>query len=192
MNRLENMSAAMKTKHGNRFKDEIGNKYGFLTVVSFSHYDSKKHAHFWNCKCDCGNMTVKNGNSLRRKEATSCGCKKIKRFIGNKLRETHSGSYTRLYQTWHGMKSRCYRKTDVAYERYGGRGIKVCEEWQNDFETFRDWALQNGYSDTLSIDRIDNDGNYEPSNCQFITLAENTKKANKGKSYKSRQNRSKP
>lgn len=177
---------------GNRFKDETGNQYGLLTILSLSHYDEKKHAYFWNCKCSCGKLTVKNGNTIRNGETTSCGCKKTHCYIGNKFRETHGDSYTRLYEIWHGMKSRCYRKKNIAYERYGGRGIKVCDEWKGDFAVFREWAFKNGYNDSLSIDRIDNDGNYEPSNCQFITLAENTKKANTGRVYKPQQRRINP
>ena len=81
-------------------------------------------------------------------------------------------SGTRIYETWQDMKRRCYNKQNARYDRYGGRGITVCEEWLNDFQSFYDWAINNGYSDDLTIDRIDNDGNYEPANCKWSTNKE--------------------
>ena len=170
--------ADLPLKRGNRFIDETGNKHGLLTVLSYSHFNDKRHIHFWNCECSCGKKIVANGGTLRSGDTSSCGCKKIKVLIGNKNRVTHGFSYKRLYQTWHSMKSRCYRKKDIAYKRYGGRGITVCEEWKNYFEIFKDWALENGYNDTLTIDRIDSNGNYEPSNCRWLTLSDNSKKRN--------------
>ncbi len=98
--------------------------------------------------------------------AKSCGCKSF-----------HGGYYTRLHTTWTSMKQRCLDKNHNKYHRYGGRGITVCNEWKG-FVNFREWALKNGYSDDLTIDRINNDGNYEPSNCQFITSLENSRKRN--------------
>jgi hypothetical protein len=88
----------------------------------------------------------------------------------------HNGKGTRLYRIWKTMKTRCFNKNFYKYPRYGGRGIIVCEEWKTNFVAFRDWALRNGYADNLTIDRIDNNGNYEPNNCQWITQSENSKK----------------
>lgn len=91
-------------------------------------------------------------------------------MAGNNIK--HNKSHTRLYSIWNGMKTRCYRTYHQSYSNYGGRGIKVCEEWYDDFEAFEKWALSNGYTDNLSIDRIDNDGNYCPENCRWVTRAQ--------------------
>lgn len=84
----------------------------------------------------------------------------------------HGMSNTPLYRAWDSMKARCYRKTTAPYKRYGGRGIKVCDEWKYDFIAFKDWALANGYVEGLSLDRIDVNGNYEPSNCRWVSMKE--------------------
>ena len=90
----------------------------------------------------------------------------------NKRGENHGFSKTRLYRCWQSMKARCYQKNNWKYDSYNGRGITVCDDWRNDFLAFREWALKNGYQDTLTLDRIDNDGNYEPSNCRWATALE--------------------
>lgn len=89
-----------------------------------------------------------------------------------KKREVHGGSRTRLYVIWADMKGRCRRKTDTSYSHYGGRGISICDEWHDSFSAFRLWAMSSGYSDSLTIDRIDVNGNYEPSNCRWATKAQ--------------------
>ena len=95
----------------------------------------------------------------------------------------NANSYSRVHNIWSCMKQRCYNKKHNAYYRYGGRGIKVCDEWKNNADAFIEWALNNGYNDNLELDRIDNDGNYEPSNCQWLTRSENRKKAPKPYSH---------
>jgi hypothetical protein len=105
----------------------------------------------------------------------SCGCLQKERAGGQ---PKHGGYKTRLAGIWYHMRYRCLTPTCNAWPRYGGRGIKLCKDW-HEFVPFRDWALANGYADNLTIDRIDNNGNYEPSNCQWISRADNTRKKRK-------------
>ncbi len=95
----------------------------------------------------------------------ACNCR------GNTYK--HGGTGTRLYKTWKKMNERCYNKNEIGYKHWGGRGIVICDEWRNDFAAFMKWAKSNGYSNDLQIDRVNNDGNYEPSNCRFVTQVEN-------------------
>jgi hypothetical protein len=119
---------------------------------------------FGDFKCGiCGEIT--NKSMTHGKRQISCGC----RWASYK----HGGKGTRIYKTWKKMKERCYNQNEIGYKNWGGRGISICDEWRYDFVKFRDWALANGYRDDLQIDRRDNDGNYEPSNCRFVTQAEN-------------------
>lgn len=129
----------------------------------------------WLCRCDCGNLTEVTVHELRSGNTKSCGClkrEKLKRGIGFK----HGGKGTRLYRIWKGTKKRCYMESVNGYKRYGGRGIRVCREWLHNFVAFKDWALANGYAVNLTIDRINNNGDYTPDNCQWLTRSENTKK----------------
>ena len=123
----------------------------------------------WLCKCDCGNIVSIRGYSLRSGNTQSCGC--IQKETNIKLRQTHGMAKTRLYNIWQSMKRRCSSPTMSCYKYYGGRGIKVCNEWQS-FEPFCEWALANGYTENLTIDRIDVNGNYALSNCRWITIQE--------------------
>lgn len=124
---------------------------------------------FWVCKCSCGNPKefIVDGSCIRSGNTLSCGCVKLERHP-----HTHKETGSKLYQVWAAMRKRCRNPNDKNYDRYGGRGIKVCDEWDNDYVTFRDWAYANGYEQGLEIDRIDNDGNYEPSNCKWSTRRE--------------------
>ena len=151
--------------------DLTGKKFGKLEVIGVHDTGSRKT--YYVCQCDCGNVKVVRADSLISGATKSCGCiKKEQDKINLSANHKHKMSGTRIYETWQDMKRRCYNKQNARYDRYGGRGITVCDEWLNNFQSFYDWAISNGYSDDLTIDRIDNDGNYEPSNCRWSTAKE--------------------
>lgn len=151
-----------------------GKKFGNLTVIKESGRDNQGNV-IYLCKCDCGNEFETSGAYLRRGYSTSCGCKTSEKL--SESSKTHGLSNTKLFYIWEGMKSRCYNPNNNRYNNYGGRGIKVCEEWKNDFKNFYDWALNSGYNENAShgectLDRIDVNGNYAPNNCRWITNKE--------------------
>jgi len=118
----------------------------------------------WRFRCDCGNVVEKNLGNVVNGHTKSCGCYSKKKIT--------TKTNPRLYSIYKNMKKRCYYRNDINYKHYGARGITVCNEWLDDFTTFYDWAIANGYSDELSIDRINVNGNYEPTNCRWATFAE--------------------
>lgn len=158
----------------------IGTRYGHLVVRSITHKKmGKDNRLVFDCICDCGNSRLARPVYLEQGSILCCGndCK----FKNESTKLPIGSSKESLYVKWHGMIQRCYNEKSVGYVSYGGRGITVCDEWKNDYGAFREWALNNGFEEGLSIDRIDPDGNYEPYNCRFIPLSENTKLARKGR-----------
>lgn len=144
--------------------DLMHQKFGKLTVIDSAPND--KHGNKrWKCQCECGNITFVDSHTLVSGRSKSCGC--VHSELAKNLNASHKMSNTRLYHCWIDMKSRCYNPKNKCFDIYGGRGISVCKEWKNDFEAFYNWSVANGYSDDLKIDRIDCDGNYEPSNCRW-------------------------
>lgn len=143
--------------------DLTGRRFAYLVAEEFTGTDSRGRA-LWLCRCDCGNTRIITGSKLKVGEYKSCGCMHYK--------YGHGQTNTRLYHIWRTMKARCEDPNSHKYHAYGGRGITVCEEWLNSFESFYDWATASGYRDDLSIDRINNDGNYCPENCRWATAKE--------------------
>jgi hypothetical protein len=134
----------------------------------------------WLCRCACGSLVEVPGRALSNGNTRSCGCLKIDTLASKNHRhgDAYRGRPKRLYRCWQSMRARCYRKLDIDYKYYGAKGICVCSGW-NDYLVFKGWALSHGYSDNLTLDRIDSRGNYKPSNCQWITKSENSIKRNR-------------
>ena len=149
--------------------DMIGKKYGRLTILNLHHKDKNSRL-FYLCRCDCGDEKIINGERIRKGKTKSCGC--YNREITKSRSIKHNMRYTKIYNVWRNIKERCISNN----KDYGGRGIKVCDEWLNNFKAFYEWSIKNGYiekiengKNIISLDRIDVNGNYEPSNCRWVT-----------------------
>ena len=151
-----------------QMKDYTGLRFGRLVVTGRSEKKGSNGDAYWECRCDCGNSKTVSMTALNRGYTKSCGCLKRELLQNNRHKDR------RLYQVWQDMKQRCFNPRNKFYHRYGGRGITVCSEWLEDYDVFYNWAMQNGYQRGLQIDRINGDGNYEPSNCRWATPKVNT------------------
>lgn len=154
--------------------DLTGQRFGRLVALKKSERTDARRNTWWICQCDCGKIAEVRTVCLRRGTTKSCGCYNSEkaREHGKQMMTKHGWYGTRVYHIWHSIVDRCSNPKCPQYHNYGGRGIKMCDEWRQHPELFCEWAMANGYADNLSIDRIDANGNYEPSNCRWITMAE--------------------
>lgn len=146
-----------------KIEDLKGMRYGKLTVIKFVEIN-KNHRASWLCKCDCGKEKLVASHDLKH-GIKSYGCLKKENKVLNK----------RIHNIWGNMVARCYNPQNKRYHDYGGRGIAICDEWRKRYKNFEIWSFQNGYSEELTIDRINNDKGYEPNNCRWITRKENSR-----------------
>lgn len=179
-------------------RDISNQRFGRLVAVEIHH--TNNHKRFWVCRCDCGTLAVIRQDQLTQGKTKSCGCflkesqnknlaiRQVKKPETNNAQDLNGHrpywnpvkhQYPRLYRIWSSMKSRCYYAKNKCFRSYGGRGIRICDVWLRSFNTFAEWALDHGYEDHLSIDRIDVNGNYCPENCRWITMTEQQKNKRK-------------
>ena len=167
-----------------KLNDLSGKRFGRLTAISISPRKSGNHV-LWKCICDCGNEVIVSSTDLRSGHTKSCGCYKSE--VLRSASTKHGCNNTRLYRIWGCMKSRCTNPNVPSSKHYLSKGVSICDDWLHDFNSFKEWAYENGWEEQqkgtpykylLSIDRIDATGNYEPSNCRIVTISENSTEAN--------------
>ena len=168
------LSKAFETPSHKKNNDDLtGKRFGMLLVIGKDEVRDKTGCIRYVCQCDCGNVVSVRSSSLNDGNTSGCGCRMYD--TGEKQRSyKHGMSWDRLYRIWANMKDRCNNPNAGHYKHYGGRGIKVCNEWNasDGFIPFRDWAVSNNYADNLTIDRIDNNKGYGPDNCRWVTTKE--------------------
>lgn len=148
--------------------DIAGQHFGRLSALRY--VENRGNRQFWLFRCECGKEVILEKGNVMNGNTQSCGCLHSEMMTDRNLKHGLAG--TKIYKVYYEMLRRCLNPCDTSYEHYGGRGIKVCSEWENDFIVFYNWAMESGYHEGLSIDRIDNNGNYEPSNCRWVTAKE--------------------